>query len=129
MLIFGHPHIPHEKLYHINSIEAIEHTPSNSILLFDYDDEVFELIEHAQENALGFAVNITSLKEVLICENLDATYLLITQALASQVQKAADTYLFDAKILVHIEDEDTMENLAQIGVDGVIFAEAVIKVT
>ena len=129
MLIFGHPHIPHEKLYHINSIEAIEHTPSNSVLLFDFDNEVFELIEHARENALEFAINITSLKEALICENLDARYLLITQTLASQVQKAADTYLFDAKILVHIEEEDTMESLAQIGADGVIFAEAVIKVT
>lgn len=129
MLLFGHPHIEHEKLYHISSIEAIEHTPSNSVLLFDYDNEVFELIEHAKENALEFALNIFSLKEAIICENLEAKYLLLSAELASSVQKAADTYLFDAKILVHIEDEDAIEDLASEGIDGAIFAEAIIKVS
>ena len=129
MLILGHPHIDHEKLYHINSIEAIEHTPSNSLLLFDFDAEVFELIEHAQTNALGFAVNVSSLKDAILAENLDATYILINTDLATSVQKVADTYLFDAKILVHAEDESLIEELASEGVDGLIFAEAVIKVS
>ena len=129
MLLFGHPHIPHEKLYHISSIEAIEHTPSNSVLLFDFDKEVFELIEYAKENALEFALNIFSLKEAIICENLEAKYLLLSTELASSVQKAADTYLFDAKVLAHIKDEDDIEDLASEGIDGAVFAEAVIKVS
>ncbi|HIC44777.1 MAG TPA: hypothetical protein EYO73_11030 [Sulfurimonas sp.] len=129
MLIFGHPRIEHEKLYHVNSIEAIKHTPSNSVLLFDYNNEVFELISHAKENALAFALNISCLKDALFCENLDAKYLLCSYQNASNVQKAADTYLFDAKILVHVENEDSMEDLAQHGIDGIIFAEAIIKVS
>lgn len=129
MLIFGHPHIENEKLYHINSIEAVEHTPSNSVLLFDYNAEVFELIDYAKENALAFALNISSLKDGIFAENLDAKYLLVSYENASVVQKAADTYLFDAKVLVHVENEDTMEDLAQHGIDGIIFAEAIIKVS
>ena len=129
MLILGHPHIDHEKLYHVGSIEAIEHTPSNSLLLFDFDTEVFELIEHAQTNALNFALNVSSLKDAILAENLDATYILINADLATSVQKAADTYLFDAKILVHAKDEGLIEELASEGVDGLIFAEAVIKVS
>jgi len=129
MLIFGHAHIPHEKLYHIASIEAIKHTPSNATLLFDFDEEVFELIGHAQVNDISFAVNVTSLKEAILVENLDASYILIGSSLANSVQKAADTYLFDAKILVHAKDEDMIEELASQGVDGLIFAEAIIKVS
>ena len=129
MLIFGHPRIEHEKLYHIGSIEAIEHTPSNSVLLFDFNDEVFELIEHAQSNSLSFAVNVTSLKDAILAENLDAKYILLTMDIADSVQKAADTYLFDAKILVHTRDESSIEELASKGIDGLIFAEAIIKVS
>ena len=128
MLLFGHPHVEHEKLYHISSIEAIEHTPANSTLLFSYDEEVFELVEYARENVLEFALDISSLKEAIISENLDAKYLLVNHEIAKSVQKAADTYIFDAKVLVHVEDEESIETLANEGVDGVIFAEAIIKV-
>jgi len=129
MLIFGHPHIPSEKLYHIGSIEAIEKTPSNSTILFDYNEEVFGLITYSLENELHFALNIASLKEAIICENLDAKYLLVSSELALSVQKAADTYLFDAKILVHAKNEDEIQDLASEGIDGIIFAEAIIKIS
>ena len=129
MLLFGHPHVEHEKLYHISSIEAIEHTPSNSLLLFTYNSEVFDLVEHAQTNALEFALDVTSLKDAIIGENLDAKYLLVTHEIAKSVQKAADTYLFDAKVLVHVQDEESIETLADEGIDGLIFAEAIIKIS
>jgi len=128
MLLFGHPHVPHEKLYHISSTEAIEHTPSNSILLFTYDAEVFDLIEYATENALEFALEVSSLKEAIISESLNAKYILLHHEIAKSVQKAADTYLFDAKVLVHIDDDDKIETLADEGIDGVILAEAIIKI-
>lgn len=129
MILLGHPHINSEKLYHVNSIEAIAHTPSNSVLLFSYDKEVFELIDHAYKNALEFAVDVHSLKEAIICENLNAKYILIDKEIASSVQKAADTYIFDAKVLAHIENDDEIEALASEGVDGAIFSEAIIKIS
>ena len=129
MLLFGHPHIPSEKLYHISSIEAIEHTPPNSVLLFSCDEEVFELINFARTNGLEFALDISSLKQAIICENLDAKYLLVNNSLSKSIQNAADTYLFDAKILVHIEDENGIENVANQGIDGAILPEAIIKIS
>lgn len=129
MLLFGHPRIINDKLFHINSIEAIAHTPSNACLLFTYDEEVFELIEHARENDLSFALDISSLTEAIIGENLGAKYLLVTDEIAKSVQTAADTYLFDAKVLVHIKDEEEIEALAEEGVDGAIFSEAIIKIS
>jgi hypothetical protein len=129
MLLFGHPRITNDKFYHVNSIEAIAHTPSNTCVLFTYNDEVFELIEHARENDLPFALDISSLREAIICENLDASYLLVNDEIATSVQKAADTYLFDAKVLVHIKDEEAIEALAEEGIDGVVFSQAIIKIS
>ena len=129
MLLFGYPHIPSEILYHVGSIEAIDHTPSNSVLLFSCDEEVFELIEFAKINSLEFALDIQNLKQAIICENLNAKYLLVDKGLAKSVQNAADTYLFDAKILVHIKDVDDIEELASEGIDGAILPEAIIKIS
>lgn len=129
MLLFGHPHVKNEKLYHVSSIEAIGHTPSNACVLFSYDEEVFELISHARANGIAFALDVSSLKEALIGENLDAKYLLLNEELCVRVQKAADNYLFDAKILVHINDEDELEYFADKGIDGAIFSQAIIKIS
>jgi len=129
MLILGHPHIPHEKLYHVNSVEAIKHTPSNCTLLFDYNEEVFELVNHARENALEFAMQVPTLKDAIISENLDAKYLIVLPELSSTVQKAADTYIFDAKVLVKVKDDSSIEALASHGIDGLICPEAIIKVS
>jgi len=129
MLLFGHPRIINEKFYHVNSIEAIAHTPSNTCLLFSYDEEVFDLIEHARENDLAFALDIASLSEAIICENLNAKYLLVDDEIAKSVQTAADTYLFDSKVLVHIKDEKEIEALAEEGIDGAVFSQAIIKIS
>jgi len=129
MLLFGHPHVPSEKLYHVSSIEAIANTPSNACLLFSFDKEVFELIEYANTNEVEFALDISTLKDAVICENLGAKYLLMKEEIANSVQKAADTYLFDAKILVHIADDSMIEALVNEGVDGVIFPQAVVKIS
>lgn len=129
MLVFGHPHIASEKLYHVTSVEAIAHTPSNTCLLFTYDEDVFDLIEYAKENALEFALDVATLKEAIIAENLDAKYIILDHPIAKSVQRAADTYLFDAKILVHATDEENIEEIAEKGIDGVIFCEAIIKIS
>ncbi len=129
MLLFGHPNVKNEKLYHVNSIEAIRHTPSNSCLLFSYDEEVFELISHARANGIAFALDVSNLKEAVIGENLDAKYLLLSEEICVRVQKAADSYLFDAKVLVHIDDEEEIGSFADKGIDGAIFSQAIIKIT
>lgn len=129
MLLFGHPKIPSEKLYHVSSIEAVAHTPSNSSVLFNYDEEVFELIEYAKNNALEFALNVSNLTEAILAENLDAKYIIVDQGIAKSVQNAADTYLFDAKVLAHANSEEEIETLASEGIDGVIFTEAIIKIS
>ncbi len=129
MLIFGHPFLASESFYHIDSPEAIASTPSGSTLLFAWSEANLDLVAHCRANDLPFALEAASVKEALFAENAGARFILVDTALARSVQKIAETYLFDAKILAYIDDEAEIEAVAYEGIDGVVFAEAVIKVT
>jgi hypothetical protein len=128
MLLFGHRFITSERFYHVEDIEMIKHTPPNSLLYVEFDEERLELLEHMQSNSLGYAVGVGTISELIYAENLDATYIVLDSSLAKNGQKIAEDYLFDAKILVHIEDENEIEVMAYEGIDGVIFPNAIIHV-
>ena len=128
MLIFGHPRLPFEPLYHIDSIEAITTTPPNSTLLFDLTTANDDMVLHCRQNALPFALSVASVKDAIFAETLGARYIVLENTLARSVQKIAETYLFDAKILSRIEDEEEIEAMAYEGIDGVLLPEAVVKV-
>ena len=127
MLIFGHPYFKNSKFYHISDIKHIDHTPSNSMLLFNFNEENLDLIDFATTNDLPFSLLVQDLKEALFAENFDASYILSHEKCIKAIQTAADTYLFDAKILCQIDNDKKIEELAKSGIDGVIFAEAIIK--
>ena len=129
MLIFGHPHLPSETLYHIDGADAVASTPAGSTLLFDWSETNLDLVGYCRANDLPFALEVASVKEALFAQNVGARYIVVETALAESVQKIAETYLFDAKILARIERESQIETLAYDGIDGVLFAEAIVKVT
>jgi hypothetical protein len=72
-----------------------------------------------------FAQNITQL---LYASSFNASYIVVEKELAKTAQNIAENYLFDAKILVMIENEDEIEELAILGVDGVVFPNTIIKI-
>lgn len=129
MLIFGHPLIPSPMLYHVECIEAIAQTPSQAAVVFEMNACNHDIIAHCRANELPFALFVASVKEALFAERLDARYILTDDVLAKSVQKVAEAYLFDAKILARITDESQIEVIAFEGIDGVIFPEAIVKVT
>ena len=129
MLLLGHDYIPSESLYHIESRGAIAHTPSNSTLFITFKEENLDLITYAKENGISFTLEVASLKELLFAHNLQAKYILLPSSLVVEGQKMAETYLFDAKILVMITTDEEIEHFAKLGVDGVIFSNAIIKIT
>ena len=68
--------------------------------------------------------NIT---ELIYASNLNASYIIVEKDLAHSAQNIANEYLFDAKILVSIQDENEIEEFALNSIDGVIFSNAIIK--
>ena len=129
MIFFGHRFLKSEHFYHIETIYSIAKTPSNSTVFLSFDDKNLDIIHHLSTNEIKFALHVKSLKELVYAHELGALYVTVEKQLAKNAQKIANDYLFDAKILVHIEDEDEIEDLALLGIDGVIFAKAIIKIS
>jgi hypothetical protein len=128
MILFGHRFLASEQFYHIENIYCIPKTPSNSTVFLNFDEKNLDIIDHLFTNAIKFALHVKNIKELIYAHTMGASYIIVESKLAEDAQKVANDYLFDAKILVHIEDEDDIEDLALLGVDGVIFAKAIIKI-
>ncbi len=129
MRLFGHPLIPSERFYHIESLEAIAKTPSNSIIALFFSPQNLDLIVYLRANKVRFALYVASTTEAVLAENMNADFLLVHPKIAQEIQKVADHYLFDAKVLGYIDQEDQLEKLIEMRLDGAVFIEAIVKIT
>jgi len=129
MLIFGHTYIESPKFYHISEEDAIVKTPPSSTIYLDFTDRNIDIINYLKSNSIAFALNITNLKEALFANAMGARYIIVQKALAKEVQDRAEHYLFDAKVLVHITQESELEEMAHLGIDGVLFSSAIVKIS
>ena len=128
MLFFGHRFLESESFYHISSIEGIKNTPPSSTLYLEFDEANLDIIEHCRANNLNFVLYVDSINDLMYAATLGASYIVVYKGMEKNAQKIAESYLFDAKILVPIEDEKEIADYAFLGIDGVIFPNAIIKV-
>jgi len=129
MLLFGHRFIESPLFYHVLDIDMIAKTPPSSHIYLDFCEKNLDIIEHLRLNNIAFALNVTNVTELIYASALDANYITIHKEYAKTAQNIAENYLFDAKILVHITDEDEIEEIALLGIDGVIFPQAIVKIS
>jgi thiamine monophosphate synthase len=129
MLLFGHRFISSPRFYHIDDIDSIVHTPPNSLLFLTFHERNLDIIEHMRLNNLHFGLGCHSLTEVVYANALGAAYIIVDKVLAKDAQNAAENYLFDAKILVQSDSEEDIEEIAEQGIDGILFPEGVIKIS
>jgi len=127
MLIFGHPWVESRRFVKIFSIEEVSKTGPEDILLLEPLSVSIDLARHCKENSLPFALTISSLKEALLANALGADYLVCQHEQAIEIQKVAEEYLFDTKILVLVEEEREIETMARFGIDGVVFPRAIVQ--
>lgn len=118
MIVIGDKLIPFEEFFKINSTNDIKNTKANSTVLFNYSDEIAKF---CFENEISFAIVVDSIKEAVYSSNLNAKYIITNKELSKELQKIADNYMYDAKILVIIESSDEFEEIAKAQIDGVIF--------
>ena len=126
MIIIGDELIPFEKIEKITTKKDIKSTSSNATVVFGYDKEI---LKYCMDNDIRSAIKISSIKESVICNALGAKYIIVPNELLEDVQKLAENYMFDAKILAVIECEDEIESVALKGIDGVIYSNLVINET
>ena len=128
MLIFGHRFILSDSFYHVQSIEGILNSPPSSIIYLDFSEKNLDIIEHLKENQIPFALNVKNITEIIYASSLEASFIMIEQNLVKIANDIANNYLFDAKVIVHIKDESEIEEMAILGVDGVVFNNAIVKI-
>lgn len=124
MILIGHPDVQSQFFYRVDTIEHIASTPSQSVVLFDY--QVF-LCEYCKANGIAMAIHVRHIKELMLAHALGASFLVVDKALAIHAQKIADDYLFDSKILLLGHDDEEIEFAALNGVDGILFERGIVR--
>jgi len=128
MLLFGHRLISSPLFYHVFDIDMITKTPPSSQIYLEYSEKNLDIIEHLYLNKIIFALYVSNITELIYASALGANYIIVDKKDAKTAQNIAETYLFDAKILTHVTNEEEIEEIALLGIDGVIFPEAIVKV-
>ena len=119
MLIFGSKYIDSPKFVKVSTVEEINQTTPNDILLIDFKAP-FELAKYCKENSLTYAIEAKSALDAIYATNLNAAFAIANIELAQTLQKLADNYLWDMKILAKINNEEEIEKVALLGIDGAI---------
>lgn len=122
MKIIGDDLIPFEDFFVVNLIEDIAKTKSNSQIFFDFDEK---LLKYSFEQSINFFVRVKSIKEAIYSNSLNAKYIVCEKELAKELQKIADNYMFDSKILALIESNEEFEEIVRFEIDGVIYRETI----
>jgi hypothetical protein len=120
MIIIGDSNIEYEIIEKIAQIEDIQKSSPSSTVLFDFD---IEILKYTNANNINSAVIAHSIKEVIYASSLGAKYIIPRINILLQVQKIADNYMFDSKILAVIEDSQEIEKIALAEIDGAIYKE------
>jgi hypothetical protein len=128
MLLFGHRFIASDSFYHVLDIDSINNTPPSSIIHIEFCEENLDIIEHTRINQISSSIRCKTITEIIYASSLGASFIVIHPDLCKNAIKIANDYLFDAKIVVLIEEEEEIEDLALMGVDGVIFSSAIVKI-
>jgi hypothetical protein len=106
-----------EEFFAVRNIEEIAKSPANKTVRFAFSKE---LLNYCQKEQVRCAVEVESITQAIYANHYGATYLIASKKIAPAIQKIADDYLFDTKVLTQIRFEWEMEVLAQEGIDGVI---------
>jgi len=123
MIFIGHVDVAFSPLYAIQHAQDIAQTPSNSTVFFAYDAL---LAQFCHANKVSFAIHAKQTKELVLSQNLGASFIVVDKALSLNAQKIAEHYLFDAKILVLSVDDTDIEWAALNGIDGILFQSAIV---
>jgi len=125
MIIIGHHLIQFEPLFFIKESEDIKNTPSNSVVIFEFDSKTIPLCRYCNENAVDFALIADSYHDLILSSTFDPKYIVCDKALSPKAQKFADDYVLDSKVLYYSSDESDLEWVAENAIDGILFEEGI----
>ncbi len=122
MIILGNKHIEHPTFEKVYKIADIIHTKPNCILLFDYE---IDIIKYCNKNNLQSAVIVNNITQAIFCNNLNSSFIITNKQKALEIQKIAQSYMFDSKIAQIINNDDEIEQLALNEIDACIYEDLI----
>lgn len=126
MIIIGHPWVKSKGFCKVFSIEDIQNSEPENIVLLEPLVDSHKHAEYCRENNIDFAVVVNTLDDALFSNALGAKYIICQEDDALMIQPIAQEYLFDTHILVLIHTVKDISKIARRGIDGIIFAEAIL---
>jgi hypothetical protein len=129
VLIFEDEYINSPKFVRINNIKDIDKTSPENILLLANFNKPYTLAKYCQQNSLTYAVEANSILDAIYASNLGASYLIANLELAKKIQKLANEYLWDMKVLATINSTNEIEVVAKAFIDGAIFIKRISNVS
>ena len=119
MILLGHKFVEFEDISFISSIKEISNTKANSCIVFDYCED---LLMYAFLNNVTCAIKVSNIKDAILSNSLNVKYIICDKkSFAKEIQGIAENYMFDSKILFLIENDNEIEDIARLGIDGVIY--------
>jgi len=94
----------------------------NDIVYIVFDRHAMPKYKTLIDKGVALALHVADLREFIYACNLDAKYVVAHKEDAIVMQKAADNYLYDTKVLALIDEEEEIEWAASHEIDGVLFA-------
>lgn len=125
MIIIGHPWIKSSRFRYVFSEEDIKQTQADDVVLLEPLADSHAYARYCQANHIPYGVVVNTLEEAILANALGASYIVCEEDDALMIQPVAQTYLFDARVLVLVYDVKSISKIAREGIDGVLFAEAI----
>ena len=119
MIILNDKRFSDEKFFYAKTLEDISNSPNNSTIIFKYNEDDIKLYKFCQTNNISYGVEIDSIKEFIFIINLNAKYTFCNNIeLASTIQKIADNYLTQTKVIIKTSFE-LLEKAVLHEIDGI----------
>lgn len=118
MIIVGNRYIKSEILSCINSVEDINNTKPNSVVVFRYD---IDIIKYCYDNSVKMGVLIQNITQAVFCNSLDVYYIITQKDISQDIQNLAQNYMFDSKVLEVIDETNDIQDVALKNIDGVVY--------
>lgn len=119
MLILNHSVVSPLEICVVDSLQDIQDSLPSTFLILRGD---LKIAQFCYQNGIDYASVIQNIKEALLLVNLGVKFLICEDLeMAKELQNLAENYLFDAKVLLCIKEEEEMLEIAKLGIDGVIF--------
>ncbi len=125
MIIIGHAWIDYDPFYLIKKFEDIALTPSNSTVIFQFNESNVSLCKHCTSNGVSYALICDSKRDVLFAQALETNFIVCDKEVVKEAQKFADGYLFDAKVLLYSGSQADIEWAGDAEIDGILFEEGI----